>query len=218
MELPGGAEPAGAIATVFDRRDLRAENRALRERAGRLEEENLRLRVQVRQLAAALKVQAEQAPQVVAVAPVVGEDPSGLYRRLFLGVGSNQGLRVGMPVTSTDGLVGVITEVTPGGAVVRTILDPESRVGVRLMDGPGRGIAYGQPPGKLRVEFAAEAKVKPGDWVLSGALQGLFPAGIRVGQVEAVIPHPPGALRQELVVKPAVSLSLLEEVVVLRSL
>ncbi|MCL5964920.1 MAG: rod shape-determining protein MreC [Deinococcus sp.] len=213
-----GQNLRGAIAAIVDRRDLRAENRALREKASGLEEENTRLRVQVRQLAAALKVKAEQAPQVVAVAPVVGEDPSGLYRRLFLGIGSNQGLRVGMPVTSTAGLVGIITEVTPTGAVVRTILDPESRVGVRLMDAPGRGIAYGQPPGKLRAEFAAEAKVKPGDWVLSGALQGLFPAGIRVGQVEEVIPHPPGALRQEVVVKPAVSLSLLEEVVVLRSL
>lgn len=213
-----GQNLRGALATLFDRRDLRAENQALREKVGRLEEENTRLAVQVRQLAAALKVKAEQAPQVVAVAPVVGEDPSGLYRRLFLGVGSNQGLRVGMPVTSTAGLVGVITEVTPGGAVVRTILDPESRVGVRLMDTPGRGTAYGQPPGKLRVEFAAEAQIKPGDWVISGALQGLFPAGIRVGQVEEVIPHPPGALRQEAIVKPAVSLSLLEEVVVLRSL
>ncbi|PZA06742.1 MULTISPECIES: rod shape-determining protein MreC [unclassified Meiothermus] len=213
-----GQNLRGAVAALVDRRDLRAENRALREKANELEAENTRLKVQLRQLAAALRVKAEQAPQVVAVAPVVGEDPSGLYRRLFLGVGSHQGLRVGMPVTSAEGLVGVITEVTPNTAVVRTILDPESRVGVRLMDAPGRGIASGQPPGKLRVEFSVEAKIKPGDWVLSGSLQGLFPAGIRVGQVEEVLPHPPGALRQEAVVKPAVSLSLLEEVVVLRPL
>lgn len=101
-----------------------------------------------------------------------------------------------MPVTTASGLVGVITEVTPNQAVVRTILDPESRVGVRLANAPGRGIAYGAPPRMLRVEIAPEANVKPGDTVVSGAIQGLYPAGITVGTVEQVLPLAPGALKR----------------------
>ncbi|MFX8258229.1 rod shape-determining protein MreC, partial [Acinetobacter baumannii] len=78
-----------------------------------------------------LKVQASQAPGVVAVAPVVGEDLSGLYRRLILGLGERDGLRMGRPVTAPEGLVGLIVEVEERRALVRTLLDPESQVGVR---------------------------------------------------------------------------------------
>ncbi len=183
-----------------------------------LKQENQRLTLENRRLQAALRVQAGQGLGIAAVAPVIGEDPSGLYQRLFLGVGSAQGLRVGMPVTTPSGLVGIITEVTPNQAVVRTILDPESRVGVRLANTPGRGIAYGAPPRMLRVEIAPEAQVKPGDKVVTGALQGLYPAGITVGTVEQVLPYSPGALKKVLLVRPAVQLSLLEEVQVLKPL
>lgn len=213
-----GQNTRASLAAFFDRRDLRAEQRRLQAELQLLRQENQRLTLENRRLQATLRVQAVQGLGVVAVAPVINDDASGLYQRLFLGAGAAQGLRVGMPVTSMEGLVGVITEVTPNGAVVRTILDPESRVGVRLVSTPGRGIAYGAPPRMLRVEIAPEANVKPGDKVVTGALQGLYPAGITVGTVEQVLPVPPGALKKVLLVRPAVQLSLLEEVQVLRPL
>ncbi|GAO74865.1 rod shape-determining protein MreC [Meiothermus ruber] len=213
-----GQNTRASLAAIFDRRDLRAELRRMQAELQQLRQENQRLTLENRRLQATLRVQAVQGLGVVAVAPVIDEDPSGLYQRLFLGAGSAQGLRVGMPVTTANGLVGVITEVTPHQAVVRTILDPESRVGVRLAHAPGRGIAYGAPPRMLRVEIAPEASVKPGDTVVSGAIQGLYPAGITVGTVEQVLPLAPGALKKVLMVRPAVQLSLLEEVQVLRPL
>ncbi|RIH83835.1 Cell shape-determining protein MreC [Meiothermus luteus] len=213
-----GQNLRASLAAFLDRRDLRAELRRVQTELMQLKQENQRLTLENRRLQAALRVQAGQGLGIAAVAPVIGEDPSGLYQRLFLGVGSAQGLRVGMPVTTPSGLVGIITEVTPNQAVVRTILDPESRVGVRLANTPGRGIAYGAPPRMLRVEIAPEAQVKPGDKVVTGALQGLYPAGITVGTVEQVLPYSPGALKKVLLVRPAVQLSLLEEVQVLKPL
>ncbi|MCS7067040.1 MAG: rod shape-determining protein MreC [Meiothermus sp.] len=213
-----GQNARASLAAVFDRRDLRAELRQVQAELQQLRQENQRLRLENRKLQATLRVQAVQGLGVVAVAPVIDDDPSGLYRRLFLGAGSAQGLRVGMPVTTASGLVGVITEVTPNNAVVRTVLDPESRVGVRLASAPGRGIAYGAPPRRLRVEIAPEAQVNPGDKVVTGALQGLYPAGISVGTVEQVLPVSPGALKKVLIVRPSVQLSLLEEVQVLKPL
>jgi rod shape-determining protein MreC len=213
-----GQNTQASLAAIFDRRDLRAAQRQMQAELEQLRQENLRLTLENRRLQATLRVQAVQGLGVVAVAPVINDDASGLFRRLYLGAGSAQGLRVGMPVTTASGLVGVITEVTPHNAVVRTLLDPESRVGVRLAGAPGRGIAYGAPPRMLRVEISPEASVKPGDKVVSGALQGLYPAGITVGIVEEVLPLSPGALRKVLMVRPAVQLSLLEEVQVLKPL
>ncbi|RDI96519.1 rod shape-determining protein MreC [Meiothermus sp. QL-1] len=213
-----GQNLRASLTALLDRRDLRAELRRVRAELEELRQENQRLLLENRRLQATLRVQAGQGLAVLTVAPVIDEDVSGLYRRLFLGAGSAQGLRVGMPVTTPGGLVGIITEVAPNQAVVRTILDPESRVGVRLASAPGRGVAYGAPPRWLRVEMAPDTSVKPGDRVVTGALQGLYPAGITVGVVEQVLPTPPGALKKVLLVRPAVQFSLLEEVQVLKPL
>ncbi|WP_027882252.1 rod shape-determining protein MreC [Meiothermus rufus] len=213
-----GQNTRASLSAFFDRRDLRAEQRRMQAEIQQLRQENQRLLLENRRLQATLRVQAVQGLGVLAVVPVIDDDASGLYRRLYLGAGTAQGLRVGMPVTTAEGLVGVITEVTTHNAVVRTILDPESRVGVRLANAPGRGIAYGAPPRRLRVEVAPEANVKPGDKVVSGALQGLYPAGITVGTVEQVLPASPGDLKKILLVRPAVQMALLEEVLVLKPL
>ena len=60
-------------------------------------------------------------------------------------------------------------------------------------------------------------KVAPGDLLLTGAPLGLFPDGIPVGRVERV-ERVQGGLKQRAWVRPAVDLSLLEEVLVLRPL
>ena len=207
-----------AASTLLDRRRLREENRALAEEVAWLKESNLELKVELERLRRALAVREAQAPGVVAVAPVITEDTSGLYRRLVLGLGEDKGLSVGMPVTSPGGLVGVIIETTPHRAVVRTVVDPESRVGVRPAGRPGRGIALGAPPAGLRVELPVETEVAVGDLLVTGSLQGLFPEGIPVARVTRVLPRAPGALRKVVRAEPLVKLGLLEEVVVLGKL
>lgn len=213
-----GQNLRASIAALFDRRDLRALQRQMQAELNTLRQENQRLQIENRRLQATLRVQASQGLGVAYVASVIDDDPSGLYRRLYLDAGSRQGLRRGMPVTTPSGLVGVISDVTANNAVVRTLLDPESQVGVRLSSSPGRGIAYGSPPRLLRVELAPEAKVQVGDKIVSGAIQGIFPAGLSVGVVERVLPASPGALKQVVMVRPAVQFSLLEEVQVLKPL
>ena len=140
-----GQNLRAAWSALSARQDLLAENQRLKEEVARLTTENARLRLEVARLARALEVKAGQAPGVVAVAPVVAEDASGLYRRLVLGLGSQDGLRPGMPVTAPQGLVGLVVEVEAHRALVRTLLDPESRVGVRVGEKPGRGVIVAAP-------------------------------------------------------------------------
>jgi len=206
-----GQNLRAAWSALSARQDLLAENQRLKEEVARLTTENARLRLEVARLARALEVKAGQAPGVVA------EDASGLYRRLVLGLGSQDGLRPGMPVTAPQGLVGLVVEVEAHRALVRTLLDPESRVGVRVGEKPGRGVARGAPPGLLVAEFPPTVAVAPGDLLLTGATLGLFPDGIPVGRVERV-ERAQGGLKVRAWARPLVDLSLLEEVVVLRPL
>jgi len=212
-----GQNLRAGLAILTNRQDLYGENQALRAKVASLEAENRRLRLEVDRLSRALEVRRAQAPGVVAVARVVGEDLSGLYRRLVLDMGQRDGLRPGMPVTAPEGLVGLIVEVGERQALVRTLLDPESQVGVRPERSLGRGVARGAPPGHLVAEFPPTVKVAPGDLLLTGAPLGLFPDGIPVGRVERV-ERVQGGLKQRVWVRPLVELSLLEEVIVLKPL
>ena len=177
-----------AATTLLDRRNLRHENRLLAEEVAWLKESNLELKVELERLRRALAVREAQAPGVVAIAPVITEDTSGLYRRLILGLGEADGLSVGMPVTSPDGLVGVIIETTPHRAVVRTIVDPESRVGVRPEGSPGRGIAM-ESLSHAYIELLLRRKVddRLPYWFLYGACAFLAEEGwILKGQVDVI--------------------------------
>lgn len=212
-----GQNLKAAGEALLNRQDLYAENRALKAQIALLQAENRRLRLEVARLERALVVRRTQAPGLLAVAPVIGEDLSGLYRRLLLGMGERDGLRVGMPVTAPQGLVGLIVEVEERRALVRTLVDPESLIGVRPEKGLGRGIARGAPPDRLLAEFPPSVRVAPGDLLVTGAPLGLFPDGIPVGRVERV-ERALGGLKLRAWVRPLVDLSLLEEVMVLRPL
>ncbi|GGM91458.1 rod shape-determining protein MreC [Thermus composti] len=212
-----GQNLRAGLSVLANRRDLYRENQALREEVAALRAENLRLKEEVARLTRALEVRQAQAPGVVAVAPVVGEDVSGLYRRLILGLGERDGLRVGMPVTTPQGLVGLVVAVEERRALVRTLLDPESQVGVRPQGGRGRGVARGSPPDRLLAEFPPSVSLAPGELLVTGAQLGLFPDGLPVGRVERV-ERAQGGLKLRAWVRPLVDLSLVEEVVVLRPL
>lgn len=182
----------------------------------RLTTENARLRLEVARLARALEVKAGQAPGVVAVAPVVAEDASGLYRRLVLGLGSQDGLRPGMPVTAPRASWAWWwrwrrTAPWCAPSWIR-------KAGWGSGWGRSRAGAWpGAPPGASRGRVSPTVAVAPGDLLLTGATLGLFPDGIPVGRVERV-ERAQGGLKVRAWARPLVDLSLLEEVVVLRPL
>jgi rod shape-determining protein MreC len=207
-----------ALSDLARRNRLEEEVRNLQQEIERLRQENLNLSLQVQELSAVTKIQAAAPVGVETVAPVIEQNLTGLDRTLILGKGYTSGLQVGMPVAAPAGLVGVITAVTAHQAVVRTLLDPNSVIGVRLADGPGLGIARGDPPDALEAEFPPEVSLHLGEPVVSWALRGLFPNGILVGTIAKIPPLPPGALTQTVILKPAVQFSLLQAVVVLRPL
>ena len=208
-----GANLRRVVTEVTDRRDFRAEMEALRERVAELEGEKRQLELELASLTQIREVRLSQSPGVVTTAPVVGADSSPLLSRLVLGKGRAAGVAKDMPVTVPEGLVGVVTGVAEGSAGVRTLLDPESRVGVSVRGRGGQGVAAGEPGGVLRVTgYSEDQPVEVGDVVETSARGGLFPRGIEVGRVTQVLPKVAAGSRLEFLVKPSVNIPNLLEV------
>lgn len=204
------------IQNLTDRRDLRAAVEGLTTTVAELEQEQRRLELEVQRLEQVLEVRRMQSPGVVATAPVIGGGVGPDVSRLIIGIGSRAGVQVGMPVTVPQGLVGIVTDVTATTAVVRTIVDPQSRVGVSVRDRGGQGVVVGDVADLLRVtRFIQDEDVEVGDQVETSSFGGLFPIGVLVGVVQEVLPPDPNELRRSFLVRPSVDLATLREVVLL---
>ena len=130
-----------------------------------------------------------QSPGVVATAPVIGGGVGPDVSRLIIGSGTSSGVQVGMPVTVPQGLVGIVTDVTANSAIVRTVVDPQSRVGVSVRDRGGQGVIVGDVADLLRVtRFIQSQEVQVGDEVETSSYGGLFPIGVLVGVAGLPVP------------------------------
>ena len=209
-----GVSVRSSVEDLLERRDLQAEVTRLSSGVASLQEENRQLALEVERLREALAVREDQSPGVVTTAAVTGGSSGPVLTRLSLNKGSGDGLLVNMPVTVPGGLVGIVTDVAGGSAVVRTVVDPESRVGVSVRGKGGSGIAVGEIGGRIRVtRFIEDEPVEVGDLVETSSYGGLFPRGVLIGTVDEILPPSPNELRQSFLVRPAVDLATLLEVV-----
>ncbi|HEX7023011.1 MAG TPA: rod shape-determining protein MreC [Trueperaceae bacterium] len=214
-----GANLRQAALSLADRRDYQAELARLERQVAELQRENRQLQIEVQSYEQIRQVRQSQSPGVVTTAPVIGVDPSPMLSNLTLGKGGRQGIREDMPVTVPRGLVGIVVGVTPQTTVVRTITDPDSRVGVTVRDRGGQGVAVGELGGLVRVvNYNENNPVQVGDIVETSSRGGLFPRGIRVGEVIRVLPKDPNSLRREFLVRPSVEIPNLLEVALIEPL
>lgn len=205
-----------ALESAVDRRDHRARISALEIELAAEREAARQLQLELDRYRDVVRVAQAQSPGVMALAPVVGGDAGAELGRLRVGLGAGSGVSRNMPVTVPAGLVGIVTEVADGSAVVRTVVDPQSRVGVTVRGKGGQGVAVGEVGGLVRVSrFMLEHPVAVGDVVETSSFGGLFPAGISVGEVVEVLPPDPNDLRRTFIVRPSVELATLQQVVLL---
>lgn len=204
-----------ATATsLTDRRALLVEVDALENALALEVERGRQLELRLQELETLLNVRRRQSPGAVLVAPVVGRSSGAAVDTLTLAIGRRDGVVRGMPVSVPDGLVGIVIDVGEARTLVRTVLDPQSRVGVSLRGQGGQGVAVGDLGGRVRVDrFIPEGQVQVGDVVETSSFGGLFPRGLRVGVVEEVLPQDPNELRRSFLVLPAVDLAMVTEVV-----
>ena len=150
------------------------------------------------------------------VANVIGRDPSNWNASLVIDHGHEEGIVIGQSVVSPLGVVGRILEVGPHTAKVILLSDPTFAVAAVVQRSRENGLLTGSLQGVLRLQYLTDnADVKVGDAVVTSRLSTAFPEGILIGQiteVEASI----NSHTVECLIDPAVDLSELEEVIVIK--
>jgi rod shape-determining protein MreC len=148
-------------------------------------------------------------------ASIIGRDPSPFLFYVIINRGSDDGLRRGMPVVSSQGLVGRVAAVTANAARVQLITDPGVAINIRLQGSGAEAILQGSITGELTLEsIPQEAEVQTGDLVLTSGLGGNYPPNILIGQVSGVR-QSPVELFQTASVQPIVDFSQLDIVLVI---
>ena len=134
----------------------------------------------------------------VASARLIGSTASSTRRFATLGVGSDQGVRIGMPVRSPLGLVGRVLEVGHKTARVLLITDSESVVPVRRAGDGVAAFATGRGDGtvQLRLVNLGLNPLKRGDAFVTSGSGGLFRPGTAIAVVIKLTPD--GAIAKPL--------------------
>jgi rod shape-determining protein MreC len=150
------------------------------------------------------------------VANVIGRDPSNWNASLIIDRGHNEGVEVGQPVVSPLGVVGRIFEVGHNTSKVILVSDPTFAVAAVDERSRENGLLTGTLQGVLRLQYLTDsADVKVGDNLVTSRLSTAFPEGILIGQITDVQASA-NSHTVECLVDPAVDLSELEEVIVIR--
>ena len=155
---------------------------------------------------------------------VISRSPSLFYSTLTIDKGRSAGVEKDQPVVGPGGLVGRVSEVTRGHAIVTLLTDEDFAVSAKTAQSNQPGIV--QPaigsPGDLLLELVPDAdEVREEDLVVtagttSSRLESLYPANIPIGKVRRV-DLGDGPLERTIHIEPAVDLRALQWVEVLTS-
>lgn len=152
--------------------------------------------------------------QETVTADVIGVDVGSGLRTIAINRGTRDGIAVGMPVVTGQGLVGRVIQVSANAARVMLVTEPSSSVSARLQTTRVEGAVVGLASGNLRMDLIPlDSQVREGDLVLTSGLGGNFPPDIVIGVVTSVRPSERG-LYQEAQVRSLINFDTLEFVLV----
>lgn len=149
-------------------------------RVERLERENQRLRALL-ELRPALAVRSLSAE-------VLYEAADPFSRKLFIDRGATQGVALGSPVVTPEGVLGQVTRVFPLSSQVTLLVDKDAAIPVLNARTQARSAAFGGSGGdamELRY-MAANADVQVGDVLVTSGVDGVYPPGLPVAKVATV--------------------------------
>jgi len=156
-------------------------------------------------------------------APVIARDPSGVLHSIVLGLGSDDGVKVGHVVLSDQGLVGRISEVGTNYSKVLLVTDSSSVVSALVQGSRATGIVRGQFGDSLIMDWLLQTEpVKEGDVVITAGLgigeelRSLYPKGLVIGTI-AQVQTAEAAAYNRAIITPAVDLRRLEHVLVVKT-
>jgi rod shape-determining protein MreC len=205
----------GGWTNYISLRDVRSENDALKRQLADAQlqlQEQRALAERSRGLLATLGLRDRSNLQTIA-AEVIGAGASTDFKAVTIDKGTTDGVRADMAVMAPAGVVGRVVVPSARAAKVQLLTDRNAAAGVLIERSRSHGVAVGAGDELLRMEYVSEvADVVVGDSVVTSGIDGIYPKGYVVGRVESV--EKSGTSYKQILVRPAVDFSSVEEVLV----
>lgn len=155
-------------------------------------------------------------------ARVTANDSGNWFSSFVIDKGKNDGIKVDMNVMAEGGLVGIITEVGPNWARVRSIIDDASNVSALVLSTSDTCIVNGDltlmQEGKIRFEQLPnnDTEIKSGEPVVTSHISNKYLQGILIGYINEIHEDANNLTRSGYII-PAVDFQHLQEVLVITS-
>lgn len=211
----------GYLSSISNLRSAQSENDVLKQRVQELEVEikqKEELSMENERLKALLDLK-ERSQYKVLTARIIGRDPSVWFDSSIINRGSLDGVKLNMPIVTDGGLVGRVTAVSPLTAQVDLITYNKAGLSGVIGD-TVNNTAIGVVKGTSKKDILemsyvpGSIEVKPGDSVYTTGQEGIYPAGLKIGEIievrsgSATVPH-------QIFIKPSGRLNSMQEVGVL---
>jgi len=182
-----GATVKGLVSGAGNYWDAASQNKKLKAERARLRRTAVRAAAvfqENRQLKAALGLR-EQSRVAVAAGRIVGSSFESPRRFAVISVGRGDGVAVGMPVRTADGLVGRIIDAGRFASRVLLVSDRANTVPARILRGGTPVIATGRGDGTIDIRPLEVGRnpFKRGDIIVSSGTGGLYPPLVPIARV-----------------------------------
>ena len=172
---------------IDENRELREENRELRENmidAQAKDEENARLREY-------LEIKKTYNDYTLCEATVIAHEGEAYMTVMTLNKGSGDGIKKGMAVITSSGVVGSVYEVGYNWCKIRNIIEDSSGVGAYVSRSGEIGIVEGdvmyKESNSCTLNYLSEnTDAKEGDIVYTSGLGSVYPRGLPIGKIVSV--------------------------------
>lgn len=125
-------------------------------------------------------------------ARVTMNDSGNWFHSFVIDKGSKDGIKVNMNVMAGKGLVGIVTEVGPNWARVRSIIDDASNVSALVLSTSDTCVVNGDltlmQDGRIRFEMLANngTEIKEGEQVVTSHISSKYLQGILIGYISEI--------------------------------
>lgn len=212
------------ISDNFDTlKEVRAENDELKSRVDELTIDNTRLRqeqYELERLRKLYQLDENYSDYEKIGAHVIANNGSNWFNDFTIDKGSNDGVKVDCNVLAGSGLVGIVTEVGPDYARVRSIIDDSSNISAMILSTSDicmvRGDLQLASDGKIHFENLPnnDNEIQVGEQVVTSHVSSRFVQGLFIGYISDIQVDSNNLTRSGYIT-PAVDFSNLQEVLVI---
>lgn len=203
--------------------DMKKKNKSLQEKVDNLTIENTRLnqeQYELQRLRELYKLDQNYSDYEKVGAHVIANNGSNWFSDFLIDKGSDDGIKVNANVLSGSGLVGIVTEVGPNYARVRSIIDDASNVSGMILSTSDTCVVRGDlklmADGRIRFEKLAnnEKEVQVGEQIVTSYIGDRFLQGLFIGYISEIEVDANNLTRSGYLT-PAVDFDKIQEVLVI---